>query len=95
MSRMTDVPVEIVYIVQSIVILFVAAERFLSGFKHKCIPTENLSLFHKGGGKDFGVFMQKNHLFFTSPGPGQKSCFSPADRGLLRLAPAAAKGYNR
>lgn len=34
----------------------------------------------------------KNHLFFTPPGPGQKSCFSPADRGLLRLAPAAAKG---
>lgn len=40
MSRMTDVPVEIVYIVQSIVILFVAAERFLSGFKHKCIVAE-------------------------------------------------------
>lgn len=40
MSRMTDVPVEIVYIIQSIIILFVAAERFLSGFKHKCIVAD-------------------------------------------------------
>lgn len=40
MSRMTDVPVEIVYVVQSVIILFVTAERFLGGLKHKSIVRE-------------------------------------------------------
>lgn len=37
MARMTDVTVEIVYIIQAVIILFVAAERFLSGWEHKKI----------------------------------------------------------
>lgn len=35
MARSSDVPVEIVYIIQAIIIVFVAAERFLNGWKHR------------------------------------------------------------
>lgn len=35
MARTSDVPVEIVSIIQAIIIIFVAAERFLSGWKHR------------------------------------------------------------
>lgn len=35
MARSSDVPVEIVYIIQAIIIIFVASERFLEGWKHR------------------------------------------------------------
>lgn len=35
MARMTDVTVEIVYLIQAVIILFVAAERFLAGWEHR------------------------------------------------------------
>ena len=37
MARTSDVPVEIVNIIQAVVIVFVAAERFLEGWKHRKI----------------------------------------------------------
>lgn len=37
MQRASDVPVEIVSIIQAIIIIFIAAERFLDGWKHKRI----------------------------------------------------------
>lgn len=40
MARMTDVSVEIVAVIQAVIILFVAAERFLSGWEHKKIVSE-------------------------------------------------------
>ena len=35
MARMTDVTVEIVYIIQAVIIIFVASEHFLSKWKHR------------------------------------------------------------
>lgn len=35
MARTSDVPVEIVFIIQAIIIIFVAAERFLENWKHR------------------------------------------------------------
>lgn len=37
MSRTSDVPIELIFIIQSVIIVFVAAERFLEGWKHKAI----------------------------------------------------------
>ena len=37
MSRTSDVPTEIVSIVQAVIIIFIAAERFLAGWKHRTI----------------------------------------------------------
>ncbi len=37
MARMTDVTVEIVYLIQAVIILFVASERFLAGWEHRRI----------------------------------------------------------
>ena len=37
MARMSDVPSEVISIVQSVIIMFVVAERFLAGWKHKVI----------------------------------------------------------
>ena len=37
MSRMTDVPIEIISVIQAVIILLVAAEMFLSKWKHRAI----------------------------------------------------------
>lgn len=37
MSRTSDVPIELIFIIQAVIIVFVAAERFLEGWKHKRI----------------------------------------------------------
>ncbi|MPN43865.1 hypothetical protein SDC9_191426 [bioreactor metagenome] len=36
-SRTSDIPVEFVQVIQAIVIMFIAAEMFLSGMKHRAI----------------------------------------------------------
>lgn len=49
MARSSDVPVEIVYIIQAIIIIFVAAERFLEGWKHReIVKASRLELEIKG-----------------------------------------------
>ncbi len=40
-SRTSDVPVEFVNVIQAIVIMFIAAEMFLSGMKHRAITRES------------------------------------------------------
>ncbi|HIV86511.1 MAG TPA: ABC transporter permease [Candidatus Pygmaiobacter gallistercoris] len=42
MARMSDVPSEVVSIVQSIIIMFVVAEKFLAGWKHKVIAGQSI-----------------------------------------------------
>ena len=37
MSRTTDIPIELVNIIQAVIIVFVASERFLEGWKHRKI----------------------------------------------------------
>lgn len=54
MARTSDVPVEIVNIIQAIIIIFVAAERFLDGWKHrKIVEASKLeeAAIEKGGEK--------------------------------------------
>jgi len=48
MARMSDVPSEVVAIVQSIIIMFVVAERFLAGWKHKVIARQSLKQLNEG-----------------------------------------------
>lgn len=40
-SRSSDVPVEFVNVIQAIVIMFIAAEMFLSGMKHRAVTKES------------------------------------------------------
>ena len=42
MARMSDVPPEVVSIVQSVIIMFVVAEKFLANWKHKVIAKQSL-----------------------------------------------------
>ena len=42
MARMSDVPPEVVSIVQSVLIMFVVAEKFLANWKHKVIAKQSL-----------------------------------------------------
>ena len=42
MARMSDVPPELVSIVQSVVIMLVVAEKFLAGWKHRVIAKESM-----------------------------------------------------
>ena len=42
MARMSDVPSEVVSIVQSIIIMFVVAEKFLAGWRHKVIAGQSI-----------------------------------------------------
>ena len=42
MARMSDVPPEVVSIVQSVIIMFVVAEKFLAHWKHKVIAKQSL-----------------------------------------------------
>lgn len=47
MARMSDVPPEVVSIVQSIIIMFVVAEKFLAKWKHKVIAKESMKNIEK------------------------------------------------
>ena len=47
MARTSDVPVEIVNIIQAVVIMFVAAERFLEGWRHRRIVAASQSVSRK------------------------------------------------
>ena len=42
MARMSDVPPELVSIVQSVVIMLVVAEKFLAGWKHRVIAKQSM-----------------------------------------------------
>lgn len=47
MARMSDVPSEVVSIVQSVIIMFVVAERFLARWKHKVISNQAIKSLEK------------------------------------------------
>lgn len=40
MARMTDVPAEMVFIIQAVIILLISGERFLQGYRHKMLLKE-------------------------------------------------------
>lgn len=49
MARMSDVPTEVISIVQSIIIMFIVAEKFLSQWKHQVIVNNSMKLLKKTG----------------------------------------------
>lgn len=42
MARMSDVPTEVISIVQSVIIMFIVAEKFLAGWKHRVIARQSM-----------------------------------------------------
>lgn len=49
MSRVSDVPTEVVSVIQALIIVFIAAERFLAGWKHKAIVRSARAQLGAGG----------------------------------------------